>query len=188
MTAAAARQEVAKPKKGRAKRPGKKREAQAPLPQGDTGPETPAQMHNADIVPMHKGNWYFKRRLHPLDRMARPYGKRRDADITARERNAGIEVVNLHEATERSGGPAWNKVYVDSSPKPGDIDVKRLEAETKLRRMWAEVPREARPIVNHVIVHRGMIRREFTNDPQRQEYWLGQLRSVLKTWAKILGY
>lgn len=188
MTAAAARQEVAKPKKGRAKRTGKQRERQDPPPQGEWGPDTTAQMHNADIVPMHKGNWYFKRRLHPLDILAKPYGRRKHPDITASERNAGMAVVDLAEATQCGGGPPWNKVYVDASPKPGDIDVKRLDAEGKLKWIRSVVPREALPVVNHVVFHEGLIWQEFTTDPKRARYWLDQLRSVLQRWADMLGY
>lgn len=147
-------------------------------------------MHNAEVIPLfvRGGDWLFKRRLHPLDILAKPYKRRRYAAISARQRNAGIEVVNLHEATQRGSGPPWNKVYVDTSPKPGDIDVYRLQAEARLKRMMALVPREALPIINHVVFRRGLIWGDFTTDPKREQYWLWHLRGVLDLWADNLGY
>lgn len=185
---------VAKKKssKSRARRPGAKRRMAYPtLPQGDVGPDTTpgsAQMERADIVPMHGkgGDWRFKRRLHRLDIMARQKDSKGHPMISRAQRDAGMELLNRHEACQRTGEPAWFRPFVQASPKPGDMDVKRLEAEADYKALERVVPRHCLAVVLHVVIRQRTIRPGLTTDEDRAVWWLARLREGLDALRREL--
>lgn len=181
---------MSKAKKKQTRSPGRKRQAQVTLPQGDVGPETAAQMQGAEVIPLRTrgGDWRVKIRRHPLEWMAKPQGKRRAALITPRQRNSGMHVAELAERLEATGEAPWFRPYVDKPGARGERLIYAIDDWHVLRLLMRRVPRESLAIVNHVVLRGRTIRPGFTNREATARVMTQRLCDVLDDWADFLGY
>ncbi len=166
----------------------KKRKRVTLLPQGDTGPDTPAQRAGAVILEVQEGGGaVFRRKRHDnhLIKMATGNGKRA-AIITMRQAAAGMKLEEAWNATERSPGPAWTRVFVDCTPRPGDVDTAKLEAAGAYADLRMVIPRDCRRVVEAVCCAGYSIKPGLTNDTRRAGTLKYQLRRGLDILAREL--
>lgn len=165
----------------------RKRRPYTPPPQGDPGPDTAAQRQGAVILEVIEGGqkWRRKRRDHILDIMARGT-RRRPAMISRRQAAAGMELVDRFEATMTAPSPAWTRIFVDSSPRPGDVSVADLEAKARLAELTVLIPRHCKAVTYAICRDNHSIRPGFTNSPDRAQIWLKRLREALDILADHL--
>lgn len=135
----------------------KPRRKPAPLPtmQGDLGPNTPAQRAGVRLEPVEgdANGTHRKRRVDWLERYH--YGEvdkkgklRIKPFLDIRQYQAGVEIRNALEATQKS--PAQTGERVDASPKPdANIDV-QVDAISRYARARKAVPRAHAYVVDHV--------------------------------------
>lgn len=158
----------------------KRREPSLP-PVGDVGPDTAAQRNGTVIVRESEPNgtrYQRKRRDHMLTRM---YGK---GSVNKRQLAAGLELHDRYEQTMRSPELAWARgVYVDSTPKPGDISTAQLEAKARWTALSRHIPRDCRAIVMAVCIHETPIRPGFTRAVERARKYASDLRRALDAVA-----
>lgn len=149
--------------------------------QGDTGPDTPAQMNGHQVVPMMIGGTRYlrKRRVRALTLLLRR------GHIERHHEAAGFVIAERYEDTLRSPECAWTRAFVDSSPRPGDVNVAMLEAKRRWADLSRHISREARPVVMAVCCHDIPLSR-FTV-PARVHAWRVILRQSLEDVAKELG-
>ena len=168
-------------KKKPKKQPPRRQQPDVPT-QGDIGPDTPAQRRGAQIIelPVGGGKVQRKRRSHLLDRM------HRRGDLTRRQVAAGIEYLNRWEATWRTPPPAWTRDHVDKSPRPGDVSVASLEAKGHFLELSQWVERDARWIVNAVVLQEAPIRPTLTDNYEKGERIKARLREQLNRLAAAL--
>ncbi len=166
-----------------------RRRKPAPLPQqGDTGPDTAAQRAGAVILNITEGGgavFRRKRRDDHLILMATGNGKR-TAIITMRQAEAGIKLEEAWNATETSPGPAWTRVYVDCTPRPGDVNTHKLEASRVYADLRMVIPRDCRNVVEAVCCAGYSIKPGLTNDTRRAGTLKYQLRRGLDILAREL--
>jgi len=162
-------------------------------PYGDTGPQTEAQLAGAEVVEWIEKNGQrtrSKHRKHILEIMARPRqaGRRAiPARITPIQLAAGLALVNAFEATQKSPDLAWTRIYVDSTPRPGDAVVIQIDAQSTVVAITRCIPRECWPVVNHVCRWGLAIKPGLTKNSARADEHLMQLRRALDIVAKRLG-
>ena len=156
--------------------------------QGDIGPDTQAQRADAVILEVQDGGgpvFCRKRRDNHLIKMATPNGKR-GAIINMRQAAAGIKLEELWNKTELSPGPAWTRVYVDATPRPGDVDTNKLEASRAYSDLRMLIPRDCRHVVEAVCCAGYSIRNGLTRDPRRASTLTYRLRRGLGVLARAL--
>lgn len=156
--------------------------------QGDTGPDTLAQRVGAVILETQEGGgavFLRKRQDNHLLKMATPNGKR-GAIINMRQAAAGMRLEELWNKTEFSPGPAWTRVYVDCTPKPGDVDTSKLEASGAYSDLRMVIPKDCRHVVEAVCCAGWSIRPGLTNDWRRATTLTYQLRRGLGVLAREL--
>lgn len=164
-------------------KPGKARQDQdEDRVQGDIGPDTAAQRHGAQIVEFNLGGSRIrrKRRNHLLDRM------QRRGTLNSRQVVAGIELLDRWEATWLSPPPAWTRDHVDSSPRPGDVNVAGLEAKRRYIELSQWIEREWRWLVQAVILHEKPIRPALTKSDDAAMAYRAALRRQLNRLATAL--
>ncbi len=165
----------------------KRRQPSLP-PQGDTGPDTPSQRAGAVILNVTEGGgavFRRKRRDGHLLKMTRPNGDGKSI-ITMRQAEAGMKLEEAWNATERSPGPAWTRVYVDCSPRPGDVNTNKLEASRAYEDLRMVIPRDCRKVVEAVCCAGYSIKPGLTNDSRRAGTLKYQLRRGLGILAREL--
>ena len=156
--------------------------------QGDTGPDTPAQRAGAVVLEVQDGGgpvFCRKRRDNHLIKMATPNGKR-CAIITMRQAAAGIKLEEAWNNTELSPGPAWTRVYVDCTPRPGDVDTNKLEASRAYSDLRMLIPKDCRHVVEAVCCAGYSIKPGLTNDTRRSATLKYRLRRGLGVLAREL--
>ena len=132
--------------------------APAPPPQGDIGPDTPAQRRCARIVTIREPNGaVFQRRFieHPLDTLiatTHRNGAKKDPEISQRQYLAGDELLKAFCETQLSGASAFTKDFVDSSPDYDAMVLKNTERSSRFGELYYALPADLRPAVNHVIL------------------------------------
>jgi hypothetical protein len=153
--------------------------------QGDVGPQTISQMINAVIVDHAEDNGAKSRRKvreNHLIKMTRPNGSGK-AILTLRQAAAGIKLEEAWNSTQRSPGPAWTRVYVDSTPRPGDVDTKKLEASAEYAALRILIPRDCRKVVEAVCCAGYSVTRLGHGNDRR----IGALKIQLQRGLDILG-
>ncbi len=166
----------------------KHRKRVATPPQGDPGPDTAAQREGAVILAVQEGGgavFLRKRRDNHLLRMATGNGKR-SAILTMRQAEAGMKLEEAWNATETSPGPAWTRVYVDCTPRPGDVSTHKLEAVGVYANLRMAIPRDCRKVVEAVCCAGLSIKPGLTNDTRRAGTLKYQLRRGLDILAREL--
>lgn len=127
----------------------RRRQPSAPPPQGDIGPDAPAQRAGATITVHREANgadFRRKRREHPLEVMLA--GGR----ISQRQCIAGLRLHSLWCLTELSGECAFSRVKVDTSSRADDSTVAQLEHIARYVALAKHVPRALKGPVEHVAI------------------------------------
>ena len=153
-----------------------------PPVQGDIGPDTPAQRAGSVIVERNTGGGVirYKRYDHVLTTMLR------QGHIQPHHAAAGIELSKRWDNTWRSADLAWTRVYVDASPRPGDVNIRSLEAKARWTELSRVIRRECRAVVMAVCCHRMSIYPDFTKNSRRIAEYRHMLTTTLDDIAKIL--
>jgi len=131
------------------KRNRKKRQKDVTLPYGDIGPNTAAQMAGAMVIIDEEKNGakiQRKRRMHVLEHMK---ARRQISDLQCA---AGLELHKRFCKTELSGESAFSRVFVDSSPRPGEVSLRQAERVTHLAALSKHIPSAMRPVVDQVVI------------------------------------
>jgi hypothetical protein len=160
----------------------RKRKPYQPPVQGDTGPDTAAQRAGSVLVEISSGGGIIRRKRHDhvLTTMLR------QGHIQPRHAAAGLELFSRWEDTWRSPDLAWTRVYVDASPRPGDVSIASLEAKARWVELSRVIKRECRAVVMAVCCHRMSIYPDFTKNSRRIPEYRKMLTKTLDDIAKIL--
>ena len=162
----------------------RKRKPYVPPIQGDTGPDTPAQRTGAVLVKETENGvtTQYLRRDHMVTQMLK------GGHLTARQAAAGIELADRWDDTMRSPDPSWTRIFVDSSPKPGDVNVAQLEAKARWQELSAHIPREARGVTVCVCCYNLAIRPHFTSNTRMVPILRHRLQNALDRVADHMNW
>ena len=170
----------------------KKRPVTLP-PHGDIGPDTPAQRAGAvylvDVLPSGQ-KIQRKRRLHALEIMAaseHQNGKRKKAEISARQCAAGLRLHDLWCLTEMTGDAPFTKVYVDTSPNPSAVVAAQIERVAAFTALSRHIPTVLRGPVEHVAIKSRQLRDGYSRDGKDASEHCAQLQAALDILADHLG-
>lgn len=125
----------------------RKRNRPSTPPQGDTGPQTLLQRAGSTVIEDTYPNgvkFVRKRRNDPFGAMVR------DKILTSRQAEAGERLDEAWNNCGRGPGPAWTRVRVDCSSRPGDADTIRLDAAAGYTALRNCIPRDCRQTVERV--------------------------------------
>ena len=162
----------------------KPRRKPSPPPQGDTGPDTPAQRNGADVITYREKNgaeYRRKRRKHALEIM-HGAGK-----INARQCAAGIKLHELHCIVEMTGDAPFTKCYVDTSPNPSAVSLVQAERLSGFVDLFRHVPSAFKSVVWHVAIHGKQLRAGFSRDGRAAQAHKAQLQVALDLLANRLN-
>lgn len=171
----------------------RRRKIYTPLAQGDTGPMTAAQMEGAVLLSIREDNgaeFRRKRRDHALEIMASTKclnGKPKQAEISTRQRDAGLRLHALHCVTEMSPDASFTRVYVDASPNPGAVALAQAERLAKFIELSRHIPRGMSGVVWHVAIRSRQLRDGFSRDGRDAQTHCAQLQVALDILANHLS-
>lgn len=168
-----------------------KRKAKEPPLSGDIGPQTEAQMSGAEVHRLKSDTGRGLRRKyrrHILERMHKPERKTWPSLITERQMLAGLELHSAWCETQRSPDSAFSRIYVDSSPRPGDASVLAVQRLFDYAALMDMVPGDCRRIVEHVCCDNRAIRDGCARNRREALGHLSQLQVALDILANEMGY
>ena len=164
--------------------PRRKRKPHALPPQGDIGPDTPAQRAGAVILNVIEDSgavFRRKRKDHPLEVMV-VAGK-----ISARQCAAGLKLHEAYCRTEMGPDSAFTRDFVDTSPNPSAVALAQTESITRFIAIFRHVPPAMKPVVWHVAINGKPLRAGFSRSGKEASGHCAQLQVALDLVANHLG-
>ena len=125
------------------------RRRRQPVPPGHVGPQTAAQMKNAEIrhIREDSGAVYLrKHRLHALEIMAAK------SEISRRQCDAGLKLHEVFCTTELSPPSAFARGFVDANPQPGAATAMKADRVTRYNDKARCIPKDCARVVAHVVI------------------------------------
>ena len=153
-------------------------------PQGDIGPNTPAQRKGAVILNVTEDSgavFRRKRRDHALEIMAAS-GK-----LSERQCAAGLRLHTLWCRTEMTGDAPFTKAYVDTSPNPSAVVAAQIERVAAFIAVARHIPAALRGPVEHVALKGKLLRDGYSRDGKDASMHQVQLQVALDILANFLG-
>ena len=153
-------------------------------PQGDTGPNTPAQLKGAEIIEVVEDSGAVFRRKHTdhaLEIMAR------EGEISVRQRDAGLKLHALYCCTEMSPDASFTRVYVDVSPNPSAVSVALAERQSRFAAISRYIPTVLKGVVDHVVLRGHILSEGYSRDEHAESLHRVQLDIALDIIVKKLG-
>jgi len=170
----------------------KRRRRPSPPPQGHVGPQTTAQMENAEIRYTREDSGALvrrKNRLHALEIMAATKhlnGKPKKREISDRQCAAGLRLHALHCMTELSPPSAFSRCFIDANPDPGAATAMLADRMTKFNDKAQHIPRDCERVVWHVVIE-GKALRCRRGPHSRDSYEASEHRAQLQKALDILA-
>lgn len=163
------------------------------LPQGDIGPDTPAQMAGAvvlSIVEDSGAEFLRKRKDHALEIMAGSKhlnGKPKKPEISARQCAAGLELHGLWCTTFKTGDAPFTKVFVDTSPNPAAVALMKAERVTKYKNLKEHIPKALLGPIGHVVLKGQLLLDGYSRDEKEALCHTAMLQVALDILGNELG-
>jgi len=153
-------------------------------PQGDTGPDTPAQREGAVILNVTEDSgavFRRKRRDHPLEVLAA------NIKISARQCAAGLKLHEAYCKTQMGPDSAFTREFVDTSPDPAAVALAQTERIARFTALFRHVPAAMKGVVWHVALNGKQLRAGFSRDSKEAASHCAQLQVALDLVANHIG-